>query len=232
MHLVLMDIDGTLLLTDRAGSKSMQEAGKRVLGERWDLAKVEFAGRLDPLIFEDGARLASYAIDDGVHARFREAYAAALRRRLDATGAAHTLPGVDRLVRTLRRREDVTLGLLTGNYAETGAIKLEAAGLDPAWFPVQAWGDDGPDRRSLPPVAMARYTALTGRSIDPSAVIVVGDTVHDIDCAHANGCRVVAVGTGPTNATLADLAAHRPDLLLEDLSDESAFLALLDAGAP
>jgi phosphoglycolate phosphatase-like HAD superfamily hydrolase len=53
--------------------------------------------------------------------------------------------------------------------------------------------------------------------------VIIGDTLHDIDCARANGCRSLAVATGV--CTAAELAAHEPDLLVADLSDTSSILA-------
>jgi len=204
----------------------MQEAGKRVVGEHFTLAEVEFAGRLDPLIWADGARLAGVETDGALHDRFRAAYAEVLQRRLDETRAAHTLPGVDALLSRLRQEPDVTLGLLTGNYPETGAIKLRGAGLDPGDFAVRAWGSDAATRRDLIPVARTRYAERTDAEIPPERIVVIGDTVHDIDCAHHHGCVAVAVGTGPT-ADPDALRAHEPELFLADLSDADRFLAFL-----
>ena len=64
---------------------------------------------------------------------------------------------------------------------------------------------------------MDRYAAARGRAIDPGSVVVIGDTPHDIDCAHANGCRVIAVATGAFDRST--LEGHAPDLAVEDLSD-------------
>jgi phosphoglycolate phosphatase-like HAD superfamily hydrolase len=46
--------------------------------------------------------------------------------------------------------------------------------------------------------------------------VVVGDTEHDIACARAAGARVVAVATG--GRSLEELATHRPDLVVRDLT--------------
>lgn len=226
--LVLFDIDGTLLLTDRAGSKAMHEAGRRVVGPHFTLEHVEFAGRLDPLIWADGAAAAGILDDGEIHERFRATYAEALARRLRESPSAHTLAGVDALIDRLRRWDQATLGLLTGNYPETGRIKLEAAGLDPAHFPVTAWGTEGASRRDLPRVAMTRYAEHAGRAIHPRHVVVIGDTIHDVDCAHHNGCLAIGVASGPA-FDLEDLRAHAPDLLLEDLTDADRILTWMDA---
>ncbi len=122
---------------------------------------------------------------------------------------------------------ELTLGVLTGNYPETGRLKLEAAGLDTAWFPVAAWGSDAASRRDLPPLAMRRHETLTGRRLEPGHVVVIGDTPHDVDCARASGCRSLAVATGPYRAD--DLVASGADLVVEDLSGtESLVKWILD----
>ncbi len=53
--LVLFDIDGTLLLTDRAGSRAMLEAGRRLVGDHFSFDGVDIAGRIDPVIWRDAA---------------------------------------------------------------------------------------------------------------------------------------------------------------------------------
>ena len=55
--------------------------------------------------------------------------------------------------------------------------------------------------------------------------IVVGDTPDDIQCARANGARVLAVATGRHSRS--ELARHAPDAVLEDLADTHAVMQVL-----
>jgi phosphoglycolate phosphatase len=121
----------------------------------------------------------------------------------------------------LRADPRVTLGLLTGNYAETGAIKLRGVGIEPSWFPVQAWGDMAETRPLLVPVALRQLQT----AVPAAEVVVIGDTLRDVECARANGCLCVAVGTG--GATVEALRGAGADLVLEDLSDPGPLLRLL-----
>ena len=221
--LVLFDIDGTLLRTDGAGLEAMQEAAQELLGTAVTFGGIPTAGRLDPLIWRDLAALNGIADADGIHDVFRTRYAAHLGRRLRESGCARIMPGVAELVTTLQGVETCVLGLLTGNYEETGRMKVEAIGLEPEWFPVTAWGDEGSHRRDLPPVAMRRYEAHVGRSVPPEKVVIIGDTPHDVDCAKAHGCRVIGVATGMYGA--AELADAGADLAVEDLSDAAGLAA-------
>ncbi|MCZ6835929.1 MAG: HAD family hydrolase [Planctomycetota bacterium] len=219
--LILFDIDGTLLLTQKAGIKAMQSAAKELFGDHVTFEGVDFAGRLDPQIWAAAAQ--RNKIDPSEHDRFRDGYLKHLRQFFEATPTSVLLPGVRELVEALQAREDVTLGLLTGNYPETGRLKIEQAGLDPELFPVAAWGDDGQQRTDLPLVGMRQYAELKGEPIPADRVIIIGDTIHDVECAKVNGCRSLAVATGPAYS-VDDLMVTEPDLLVKDLSETDRIL--------
>ncbi|MBL0920825.1 MAG: haloacid dehalogenase-like hydrolase [Phycisphaerales bacterium] len=217
--LILFDIDATLLTTTRAGLISMAEAGQRLHGESFDIGQVEFAGRLDPLILSDALRRNGLEPTPHLLRAYRDAYVRCIEARLREPGLARTCPGVPELVAALESVPGLTLGLLTGNFAESGMMKLRAAGLDPDRFPIRAWGDDSPhdppSRDHLPPVAMSRHAERCGSVIAPERVVVIGDTPHDVRCARVNGCRVLGVGTGmyPAARLLAEGADHAADTL-------------------
>lgn len=198
--LLLFDIDGTLLTTMRSGMKALEDAGRELFGESFTIDGVEFAGRLDPLIIKELLVRNKLEASDRNAREMRDGYGRHLPRRLAPAGVATACPGVHDVLASLRRRRDVTLGLLTGNFSETGSIKLRSAGIDPDWFAVRVWGDesphDPPAREHLPPVGMKRYHVLHGREVRPERVIVIGDTPHDVSCASAHGCRSLGVGTG------------------------------------
>jgi phosphoglycolate phosphatase-like HAD superfamily hydrolase len=218
--LILFDIDGTLLRTDGAAVNAMRDAGRELFGEQFTLDGVEFAGRLDSVIWRDLAALNRIADSESVHDRFRATYGRHLQARLAANPSSRLLPGVAELVHALAAREDFTVGLLTGNYPETGRLKIQSAGLDPDLFQVAAWGCDGSCRRDLPPVAMERHAAGAGNGslrIAATRVVIIGDTPHDVDCAKAHGCRSIGVATGQFSVD--ELRDAGADLALSDLSD-------------
>ncbi|MEM1166706.1 MAG: HAD hydrolase-like protein [Planctomycetota bacterium] len=218
--LVLFDLDGTVVNTFGAGLRALSVAAQRIFGAELDPATIVAAGRLDPEIMADLLeRFGRTPAPEGI-AAYHAGYREALPEALAHTGAT-VCPGVPELMAALGRRPEVTLGVLTGNYADTGSIKMRACGVDPARFPIHVWADDAdpeaPARAQLPAVALDRFAAMTGAPIDPLRAIIIGDTPADIACARANGCRVIAVATGPIAKD--ELAAHEPDLLLDDLTD-------------
>lgn len=221
--LIFFDIDATLITTGGVGVTAMIDAGRELFGPSFHADGIPFAGRLDPLIIEDMLTLNGQHADDGAMRRMREAYRRHLERRLmHANGRA--LPGVTALLDDLAGRPEVTLGILTGNFEETGSMKLRACGIEPSRFAVHVWGDDSPHRPPLrdhlPGVGLERYRARFGREIDPRLVTVIGDTPHDVACARAHGCRALGVATGRhSTQELWDAGA---DLAVPDLAATQA----------
>lgn len=232
--LILFDIDLTLLTTDGSGMRAMLQAGRALHGPGFNAEGVSFAGRLDPLIIGD--MFAASGVPDTPDHRlaFRREYVRHLGTILAASTSRRTLPGVVALLDALDAARDahgLTLGLLTGNFEESGTLKLRACGLDPSRFAVRAWGDDSPRtpprREDLVPVAMHRDERLRRRRLEPSRVVVIGDTPHDVRCALAHGCRSLAVATGRSG--LDDLRAAGAHLAVPDLTDTRTILRWLTA---
>lgn len=227
--LILWDIDATLITTSRAGIAAMGRAGRELFGDSFDENTVEYAGRLDPLIIGDllvahGRTPSREAIE-----LFREGYGRHLGALLEETKAAKPCAGVRELLAALRADGRAAMGLLTGNFPETGAIKLRAAGIEPDEFQVRVWGCDSPhdppSRDHLPEVAMARHAGQKGGPISPTEVVVIGDTPHDVRCARAHGCRSLGVATG--SYRVEDLERAGADLALTDLTDTERALRWL-----
>jgi phosphoglycolate phosphatase-like HAD superfamily hydrolase len=94
------------------------------------------------------------------------------------------------------------------------------------YFTCGAFGGDAADRNALVPFALERARACGLPDIPDEDILVVGDTPHDVTCAHAAGATAVAVATG--TSSVEELRAAGAQHVFEDLSDVQAFLRLLD----
>jgi phosphoglycolate phosphatase-like HAD superfamily hydrolase len=215
----LFDIDGTLLLTDGAAREAFAFAVRESLGVEDELRDIAFAGRTDPLILGDILRKHGRTFKDGEASRFWATTYARMEALL-TPGRGRLLPGVDALLSAVDREPGWVPALLTGNTAGMARIKLGHFGIAER-FAFGAFGEEAADRNELAQVAVARAAELYG--VPPARCFVVGDTEHDIACARAAGARVLAVATGVRDRAV--LAAHRPDLLLDDLSQSARCLA-------
>ena len=225
--LVLFDIDGTLVLTGGAGLRAMNHAVEETLGHADALNGIPLAGRTDWSILLDAVRKAGREIDDELLRTLRERYVANLAVEIQhpGKGTKAVMPGVRELLDELDVRDDVFVGLLTGNFEEGARIKL---GYFDLWryFACGAFGGDAADRNALVPFAVERAQQCGLPQIATADVLVVGDTPHDVACAHAAGAIPVAVATG--GYTVEQLRSSGSEIVFEDLSDTRACLDLLD----
>ena len=152
--LILWDIDGTLIVSGRAGIFALAQAFQKLHGREPDFARIDVTGRTDRWI------AAQVLEQQGLPATveninvFLEGYLAALPAEL-AAREGRVLPGITELLEILRQRPDVAQGLLTGNLHQGARIKLEHYQV---WhyFEFGAFGNDSPLRNELGPHAQRR----------------------------------------------------------------------------
>jgi len=225
MKLVLFDIDGTLLSCGPQVRPLFAGALMEVFGTTGAIDAYDFTGRTDPGIVLDlvrGAGVPDAVVREGL-LRMRELYTGRLERSLDRAGM-RLLPGVVEILERLSGREDVVLALLTGNWEPGAKAKLSRFGLE-GYFPFGAFGCDGIERSDLPPVALDRAERATGRRFRPEEVLIVGDSIHDVSCAHAHGIPCLAVETGRTPGET--LRAVGADWVIPDLRQAAGAVSWL-----
>ena len=226
MYLILFDIDGTLVLTGRAGMRAMNRACSDIVrGEA--LTGMAVAGRTDWSILDDIVRQHGRTLDDTLLRDLRQRYVEHLVEEIDrpGEGVKDVMPGIRELLAALDKRDDAALALLTGNFVEGAQIKLEYFDLW-KYFPCGAFGGDAADRNALVPIAIERARACGIADVTPADVFVVGDTPSDVECALVAGATPVAVATG--GFSVQDLRKSGAEIVFEDLSDTKAFLELLE----
>lgn len=213
--LVLFDIDGTLLR--RSGPhhrQALEEAVRRVAGIEATTQEIPVQGMLDRDI------LRRMLVEAGVaESRIRRLMPELVRkaqaiyvRRCPVDLSTKLCPGARSLLEELRARGAVA-GLVSGNLTRIGWKKIERAGLKP-FFRFGVFSDRGTTRAALVRLAVgeARRRGWISNGISISHV---GDHPNDILAARANRVRAVAVATGLSPRE--ELAAHHPDILVDDL---------------
>lgn len=227
MQLLLFDIDGTLLRSNGAGKAVLRLALEETFGTSGPCDEYQMAGKTDPLIIGDlmcAAGKEAAEIDRQLPAVYERMMFHA--QKIFSDQNVFPCPGIPELLELLLQREDVLLGLLTGNIQATAPLKLAAAGIEPTIFRVGAYGSDHKDRNLLPPFALKRAADLTSMTFSGENTTIIGDTPADIACARTIGARVVAVGSGSYSS--ATLSKFQPDYLFENFSNkETAIEALI-----
>jgi len=216
--IVLFDIDGTLLRAGGAGRRSVELAIGEVLNDldgKVSLESVEFAGRTDPWIVRTALMQYGVTADDGLIREVLRRYVAHLPRELELATAFEVLPGVPSLLAELTARDDVILGLGTGNTERAAYAKLARGGLD-SFFSFGGFGSDHTDRAELLRAGLQRGLERTGAQRGTARVVVVGDTPYDVAAARAIGAQCVAVSTGGYDG--AELETAGASIVVSDLN--------------
>jgi phosphoglycolate phosphatase-like HAD superfamily hydrolase len=225
--LILFDIDGTLLLSGRAGLRAMTRAFAETFGITDAFKDQHFGGRTDSFLVSKALQAAGLPDTQEQHERFRAAYIPLLAQEIEHPGTGHKglMPGARELLEALHEYDDLHLALLTGNYRDAAEIKLQHFEI---WdfFEWGAFSDDAADRNLLVPIACQRAETYDVPQEAIERVIVIGDTPHDIECARVAGAKSIAVATG--GYTVDQLQEFGADAVLPDLSDIEAVIGLLE----
>ena len=220
-RLVMWDIDYTLLRCGGVASRAWQAAFTHVTGVPWR-ATPAFGGRTDLDICAE--TFAVHGVTDCTPERFfaqyvEEVYAA---RHLFAE-QGELMPGVREVLHRLGTDPLVVQTLVTGNVPQVAAAKVAAFGVASAFdAEVGGYGTDDNVRATLVRRSLERAEAKYRRRFRP---VVIGDTVHDVTAALANGATAIGVATGATS--MADLARAGAHAVLADLSDVDAVVQVV-----
>ncbi len=215
--LVLFDIDGTLLLTNSRNRRILIEALMEVYGTEGSADRLNFAGKMDSVIIYEVLKDAGLN-ENHIAEKFetvKKTYIDLLKKQL-LPEDVELMQGIPELLQELAERNDIVLGLLTGNFEGSGRHKLALPALN-HFFPFGAFADDAYHRNELPAIAVQRAYSFTGKRFEGEEVVIIGDTEHDINCAKTIQAKSIAVATGTYSAE--KLRTHGPTVLFDDFSD-------------
>jgi phosphoglycolate phosphatase len=224
-RLVLWDIDRTLIFAGGVDKGVWVDVCSELVGRPvTELAGT--SGRTDPQILLDallragvGEAEAQRLLPKALHMEVGRL--AAKQHELRAKG--HMMPGADAALAALSRSPGVVQSVLTGNVKPNAILKLATFGLDRYInFEVGAYGSDDGNRPNLVRLARQRASRLLKLDVDESTMVIVGDSLRDVEAGRVGGARVVAVATGRTDAEALQEAGA--ETVLADLADTDAVL--------
>lgn len=221
----MWDIDYTLMRGGGLAARAWKAAFTELTGLEWRSTPA-FGGRTDRDICAEV--FATHGVTDCTPERFFVRYIHYVRtEKHEFAQQGSLLPGVRDVLKRLGNEPAVVQTLVTGNIPEVAAMKVEAFGLTDSFDEeIGGYGTDDSLRATLVRRSLERAEAKYGERFTP---VVVGDTVHDVAAALANGAIAVGVATGRTSiAQLAEAGAH---VALPDMSDVDATVRVL-TGTP
>jgi phosphoglycolate phosphatase-like HAD superfamily hydrolase len=86
------------------------------------------------------------------------------------------------------------------------------------FFSFGGYGSDAADRGALTRIALNRASLVYGEDVRPAQCLVIGDTPHDAEGAHAAGIK--CVGVASHNFTAEQLTAGGADFVVASLREK------------
>ncbi len=246
--ILLFDVDGTLLMTGGAGRIAFDGAFRDLFGIENAYEGTRPDGMTDPLIIQEIAeRRLGRPLSQEEFRNICDKYIFYFLGAIDSSERFRLLPGVRNLFEILSEKNELMIGVATGNFEVTAKSKLERGGLR-HFFKFGGFGDNAFDRTRILEIAAERGRELFRRSspeakeksrpgeapyescdtIPKDRIFVIGDTPLDIRAAKTLSFRTVAVATGRWTAS--ELKAYGPDYVLEDFSDPQTFISIFRNG--
>jgi phosphoglycolate phosphatase len=226
MHVLLFDIDGTLVLKQSTEANELERFRRAIVDEVERSPPTQpwgYDGMVDPQI----CRLLLVDVGLGESAADKH-----LRRVIERVGQIYMAmekhpvlnDGVGELLKTLSVSSRHKLGVLTGNLSVVGEEKLRITGIR-AYFDETFYSDGYFERRDL--VREAVDACVTKyRLRGKGSVTIIGDTPRDVEAAKSSGAKAIAVATGFFSES--ELASAGPDAVFRDLNPRSDLLKALD----
>lgn len=214
-HLVLFDIDGTLVQCGPTPKRVFRQGLIDTFGTAGPIDSWIFDGKTDPMIVRELMAEAGVSCTDELVKKALDIYAQGIKKELPGEANKKIYPGVINLLEALIK-QPVLLGLLTGNIQKGARAKLESLDLW-KYFSFGAFADDSSVRKVLADVAVQRAYEMTGQRFSGKQIVIIGDTEHDIKCGQHLGAKAIGVGTARSTAN--ELLAHGADHAFDDLSD-------------
>jgi len=221
--LFLFDVDGTLIHAGGAGRRAV----RRAFGARFfrpeAVDHLSFAGATDRAIAREGfTRLGLPTSDEHLDAFFA-AYLDALAEEIATAPGYRVMPGAAEAVAFAASLEGAAVGLGTGNLERGARIKLARGGLN-EHFTFGGFGSDHEERAELLRIGWERGARWLGVAPGACRVVVIGDTLKDIEAARAIGAVCIAVANG--FGAPEELREASPDYWLASLEGAEALEAL------
>ncbi|XP_010248799.1 PREDICTED: uncharacterized protein LOC104591596 [Nelumbo nucifera] len=232
--LVTFDIDGTLIQSSGSDSNKLHRrafsyAFLEVFGIEGTIDAIQHHGQTDPSVIVN--TLVHYGIPYEVATEklpvLKSKMIEYAREHSKEVGGLQVLPGVESLLQALSSKQNVAIGLVTGNLEEIAWLKMEGLGIK-KYFTVPnfgGFGSDHIDRGHLVKIAADRAATLFSGSFDLR--VHVGDTPNDIKAAEFGGALAVGVCTGIFNEEQLKEASSGGAVILANLCDIGVFMSLL-----
>ena len=217
MKLIIFDLDQTLVDFISVHDEALQRLFRKFFSVDAKFTEIDFAGKSFNESFHELARLKNIPEDvfQKKSHQLLESYETTFSENLPRDVAKYILPGAKELLRELAKTDHLVV-LYTGDSPGVVARVLSATGLG-KYFNFCFYGTEVKVRADMVRLAIEKAQKVTGQEFEGKNVIIIGDSIRDIECGKLFGALTIAVATGFHSQE--ELSKAEPDYLFKDLKD-------------
>ena len=217
MKLIIFDLDQTLVDFLNVHDQATRELFQKFFHTDASIKEIDYAGNN---LIENFTRLAALKGIDADKVKNRalellEYYEEVFGKLLTQHSDKGILPGAKTLLNGLSKTDNFMV-LYTGD--SEGIVKhvFRITGLG-KFFRFAIYGNDAETRDGLIKLAIEKAQRVTGREFRGKDVIVIGDSIRDVDAGKKLNAMTISVATG--FHSVEELKKHHPDYIFKSLKN-------------
>ena len=217
MKLIIFDLDQTLVDLLSVHDEATRRVFKKFFNVDARLTEIDFTGKSLTENFSELARLKN--IPEDVFRKksnqLLKNYETTFGESLPNDATKDVLPGAKELLSELSRTDHI-VALYTGDSSKIVNHVFRATGLG-RYFKFCFYGTEVATRSDMVKLAINKAEKSTGREFGNKNIVIIGDSVRDIECGKLFGALTIAVATGFHSEE--ELLKAEPDYLFDNLKD-------------
>lgn len=226
MKLIIFDMDQTLVDFIAVHDKVTSTLFRRFFNVDALLTEIDYSGRsltdnFRELVRKKGIPEKDYLPRAGI---IMENYDKTFASLVPSDGRANILPGVEKLLSALTAAGHLLM-LYTGDSQGVVEAVFRSTGLG-KYFRASFYGTIVKTRADMVGQAIKKGREMTGRDFKGRDVVIIGDSIRDIECAKQFNAVAIAVATGFHTAE--ELHEKKPDFLFKNLNDYQSVLKAIE----
>ena len=217
MKLIIFDLDQTLVDFISVHNEVTQRLFKMFFDLDVRLTNIDFAGKSLNESFHELASLNNIPEDvfrEKSH-QLLESYETTFGESIPEDASKYILPGAQELLSELSKTDNIVV-LYTGDSLGIVSHVFRATNLG-KFFRFCLYGTEVENRADMVRLAIEKAERLTGREFKDKNIVIIGDSIRDIECGRQFNALTIAVTTGFHSEE--ELSKAGPDYLLKDLRD-------------